>query len=147
VRRGAAASAAALSLALTACGSSSLSDRQLRADATRVCTVTRTRLNRIAVPSSPAAGVRFLRRGMAVLAPEIKGLRALSPPSALGSTYSRALDALTSELADIEVADTRLVHGGDPVQIFQTLASRTAPLEAQANGAWTQLQIPACVER
>ena len=147
MRRAAAASAAALCLVLMGCGSSALSDRQLRADATRICTITRARTNRIAVPSSPAGGERFLRRGIAALRPEIAGLRVLSAPSALGNTYGRALDALTFELAEIEVAVARLHQGADPIQIFRILASRMAALETQANGAWTSLQIPACLQR
>jgi hypothetical protein len=51
------------------------------------------------------------------------------------------------QLAEIELAELRLRHGGDPVQIFHLLATRIAPLEIRANGAWTSLRIPACVER
>jgi hypothetical protein len=145
VRRAAAALIVAVLIA--GCGSSVLSDRQLRSDATRVCAVTLTRLNRISVPSSPTGGEPFLRRGTRALRPEITALRKLSPPEQLQSSYNRALDALRSQLAEMDGTDARLRRGADPVEAFHTLAGGLAPLEAQANAAWSALQIPACAER
>jgi hypothetical protein len=145
VRRAAAAPIVAVLIA--GCGSSVLSDRQLRSDATRVCAVTLARLNRISVPSSPTGGEPFLRRGTKALRPEITALRKLSPPEQLQSSYGRALGALRSQLAEMDRTDARLRRGADPVETFHTLAGRLAPLEAQANAAWSALQIPACAER
>jgi hypothetical protein len=142
-----AAAALVVAVSIAGCGSSTLSGKQLRSDATQVCSVTRTHLNRIAVPSSPTAGEPFLNRGIEALRPEIAALRKLSPPKQLGSTYGRALDALTSELAEMEVADVSLRHGADPVDTFRTLAGRIDALKAEANTAWTSLRIPACTER
>jgi hypothetical protein len=134
-------------MAVAGCGSSALSDKQLRADATRVCTITRTRTNRIAVPSSPTGGERFLRGGAAALKPELRALRALTPPSAAAGTYAGALSALAVQLETLEAAAASLHNGGDPLQIFRALARKLAPLEVRANRAWTSLQIPACIER
>lgn len=142
-----AAAALVVAVSITGCGSSTLSGKQLRSDATRVCSVTRTSLNRIAVPSSPTAGEPFLRHGAEALRPELTALRKLSPPKQLKPTYQRALDALTSEVAELGLADARLRDGADPVDTFHTLAGRIAALKAEANTAWTSLQIPACTER
>jgi len=145
VRRAAAALIVAVLVA--GCGRSVLSDRQLRSDATRVCTVTLTRLNRISVPSSPTGGEQFLRRGVRALRPEITALRRLSPPEQLQSSYDRALDALRSQLAEMDRTDASLRRGADPVETFHTLAGRLGPLEAEVNAAFSALQIPACGER
>jgi hypothetical protein len=134
-------------MAIAGCGSSALSDKQLRADATRVCTITRTRTNRIAVPSSPAGGERFLRGGTAALKPQLRALRGLTPPSSVAGTYDSALSALALQLETLEAAAAKLHTGGDPLQIFPAVARKLAPLQVRANGAWTSLQIPACVER
>ena len=142
-----AAAALVVAVSIAGCGSSALSDRQLRADATRVCKITRARLNRISFPSSPAGGESFLRRGTAALAPEVRALRKLAPPKQLQSTYDRALDALSAQLAEMDLADTRLRRGADPVEAFHTLAGRIGALEAEANAAWGSLQISACSER
>jgi hypothetical protein len=142
-----AAAALVLAVSIAGCGSSTLSEKQLRSDATRVCSITRTGLNRIAVPSRPAAGEPFLRRGTEALRPELTALRKLAPPKQLEATYRRALDALTSEVAELGVADASLRRGADPVATFHTLAGRIQALEAEANTAWTSLQIPACTER
>jgi hypothetical protein len=147
VRRAVAATAAAVVMAIAGCGSSALSDKQLRADATRVCTITRTRTNRIAVPSSPAGGERFLRGGTAALKPELRALRGLTPPTSVSGRYDGALSALAVQLETLEAASASLHKGGDPLQIFPLLARKLAPLEVRANGAWTSLQIPACIER
>jgi len=145
VRRAAAALVVAVSIA--GCGSSTLSGKQLRSDATGVCATTRTRLNRIDVPSSPSEGGPFLRRGTDALRQELTALRKLSPPEQLAATFQRGLDALSSELARLELAEARLRRGADPVQTFHTLAGQIGALEGQANAAFTSLQIPACTER
>ncbi len=147
MRRAAAAAALAVAVAIAGCGSSALSDKQLRADATRVCTITRARTNRIAVPSSPTGGERFLRDGTAALKPELTALRSLTPPSSIAGTYDSALSALAVQLETLAAAAASLRAGGDPLQTFPAVAHKLASLEVRANGAWTSLQIPACVER
>jgi hypothetical protein len=145
VRRSAAALAVALVLA--ACGSTALSDPQLRADASRICSFTRRRTDRIPVPSEAAGGASFLRRGVASLKPELAGLRGLRPPRAAAAEYRTAVDTVALELQTLERALASIRHGGDPLQIFPSISRQLEPLEARANGAWMTLQIPACVER
>ncbi len=147
MRRAGAAAAVAVAMAIAGCGSSALSDKQLRVDATRVCTITRTRTNQIAVPGSPTGGERFLHGGTAALRPELRALRALAPPSSAAGTYDSALSALAVQLETLEAAAASLHNGADPLRVFPAVARKLAALEVRANGAWTSLQIPACVER
>jgi hypothetical protein len=147
VRRSAAALAAALVLAVTGCGSTVLSSPQLRADASRICTVTRRGTDRIPVPTKPAGGASFLRRGDTSLKAELTALRRLQPPKAAAAEYRAAIDAIARELQILQEALTNVQHGGDPLQIFRSVSGRLRPLEVRANGVWTALQIPACVER
>jgi hypothetical protein len=141
------AAALAALVTLTGCGGSSLSSRDLRADATRACAVGQTRTRRITPPASPAAGAMFLRRGLAVLAPELGALRSLHPPGGLESNYNAAVDAFGSEVNAIRATLARLGRGGDPLVGFPALARLLAPLETRQNAAWQSLDIPACVQR
>jgi hypothetical protein len=145
VRRSAAA--LAITLVLAGCGSTVLSSPQLRSDATRICTVTRRRTDRIPVPSEPAGGTSFLHRGVASLKPELTALRGLQPPKAATAEYRMAVESIAQELQMLEAALANVQHGGDPLKIFPSISGRLEPLEVRANGVWTALQIPACVER
>jgi hypothetical protein len=124
-----------------------LSSPQLRADASRICTVTRRRTDRIPVPSKPAGGTSFLRRGVASLKPELAALRGLQPPKAAAAEYRSALDTVAQELQILERGLASVQHGGDPLQIFPSVSGQLKPLEVRANGVWMALQIGACVER
>jgi len=132
---------------LGGCGGSSLSAHDLRADVTRSCTIGETRTNRITAPTSPAAGATFLRRGLAVLTPELDALRSLHPPGGLASNYDAAVDAFGGEVNAIRATFAQLGHGGDPLLRFPALARLLAPLETRENAAWQSLGIPACVQR
>jgi hypothetical protein len=145
VRAPAAAALAALTIA--GCGGSSLSDRDLRGDATQVCNIARVRTNRIAQPSSPAAGIAFLRRGAAVLGPELAALRRLGPPSDLASRYEATLAEFSRGLTLVRSAIGRLGDGGDPVKEFKALQQQLAPVLALENASWRALELPACVKR
>jgi hypothetical protein len=136
------ASLAALSLC--ACGSSSLSLKQLRAQASRPCTIATRELGRIPTPTSPKGEAEFLKRGVATLAPELRALHRLRPPDDLDHDFANALDASAQELAELRQSAHRLATGGDPVVSIKTLELRLAPLEAKTNSAWTKLGIPAC---
>lgn len=145
MRRSAAALAAALALA--GCGSTVLSDPQLRADAGRICSVTRKQTDRIPVPSTPTGGEAFLQRGVAPLSAELAALGRLRPPKAAEAEYRAAVGAVAQQLQTLDRALASLRHGSDPRQIFPGIAGRLSPFEVRANGAWTRLQIPACIER
>jgi len=139
------ASLAALSLA--ACGSSSLSAQQLRSRSSPPCRIATRELDRVPTPTSPAGEAEFLKRGIAALAPELRALRGLQPPSQLTHEFSSALRAGSAELAALRQSARRLATGGDPVVSIKELELRLAPPEAEANSAWTSLGIPACLTR
>lgn len=130
-------------LALAGCGSSGLSGGQRRAAATRICTLAAQRLRAIALAEAPAAGRRFLIRGIAVLGPEVSQLRALGATGLFGE----GVTASSAELAALRFTVRGLRAGNDPVVAIKTLQQRLVPLEARANGAWRRLGISACVSR
>jgi hypothetical protein len=134
-------------LALTACGSSSLSDTQLRTSAGRICTTANRGTARVPSPTRPADAAAYLSRGVAVLAPELTQLRALHAPSDLAGDYRVAVDAAAAELAALRSAIKGLKTGGDPVVEIKTLQHRLAPLEARADNAWRSVDVDACVSR
>jgi len=78
-----AAAATVTIVALAGCGSSTLSARALRTQASRVCITAVRRSDRIALPRSNAGGTAFLARGIAVFGPELEALRKLAPPPSL----------------------------------------------------------------
>jgi hypothetical protein len=143
----AAVAGALVALALAGCGSTSLSDRDLRADATQLCNVSRFRTNRISPPASPAAGLRYLRKGVSVLAPELAALRRLGPSTDLAKDYDAALAEFASTVRALRGAIAGLRSGAAPVSAYQTLQRQLAPIVAQQNASWQALQIPACVNR
>jgi hypothetical protein len=139
--------AAPLAVVIAGCGSTELSDVQLRKHATQVCATANRRADRIATPATPAAGIAFLDRGITVFKPELAKLRALRPPSDLASTYRTSVAALSQELSELELTVHRLHGGADPVSEMQTLQRRLTPLEATEDRAWSALEVPACLDR
>jgi hypothetical protein len=139
-----------LLLALMGCGgsgSSGLSARDLRTQATRLCTIARKQTDRIAAPSSPAGAAAFLNQGLAVLQPELKALRQLHPSGDLGQVYKTAITAFAQKVDAVRTAATALAGNGDPVTTMKSLEQQLAPLEEEENGAWQALEIPACLNR
>jgi hypothetical protein len=134
-------------LALGACGSSSLSMAQLRSQASRPCRAATRQLSRIRTPASPKGEAEFLKLGVAALAPELRALRRLRPPSDLDHDFANALGASARELAELRQSARRLATGGDPVVSIKMLQVRLAPLETTADSAWTRLGITACLSR
>lgn len=134
-------------LGLGACGSSSLSMAQLRSQASRPCRAASRQLSLIRTPTAPKGEAEFLKLGVAALAPELRALRRLRPPSDLDHDFASALGASARELAELRQSAHRLATGGDPVVSIKTLQVRLAPLETAANGAWATLEIPACLSR
>ncbi len=145
IRRAIVAGVAALVVA--GCGATSPTLGHLRAQAGRVCTRALGHEVKIAPPAVPAQTAGFLRRGIAVLQPELAGLRALRAPSAQAGAYSAALDALTRELAILTTTAHDLDRGADPLTSVRTLQHRLAPVEADSDAAWRTLGVPACVNR
>jgi uncharacterized lipoprotein YmbA len=136
-----------MALVLAACGASSPSATQLRLAATRVCASAAARAERIATPVAPAASADFLRRGLAVLTPELAQLGRLRAPSDLAATYSSALRSSAGLRTLLGAAVQSLSRGADPVSTVQTLQRQLAPLEARGDAAWRALQIRACIPR
>jgi hypothetical protein len=135
----------ALALAAAGCGgSSSMSARQLRTDAGRVCVVATQRLNSIPTPQVPSEGSSFLRRGIGALKPEITALAALHPTGEMATHLHRAQAATEQELKMLQSTLKGLKAGNDPIVAFKTLQTQLAPLEKEAGAAWQALKIPAC---
>jgi hypothetical protein len=146
-RPAAAALGLLVALAVGACGSSSLSDTQLRTTAGRICTTADRRTERISTPARPAGATAYLSRGLAALTPEVTQLQALHPSSDLAGDYRTALHAAAAELAALRSAVKGLKARDDPVVEIKTLQHRLAPLEARADDAWRSADVDACVSR
>jgi hypothetical protein len=138
---------AALLTALTGCGSSSLTDRDLRAKATVACRQASERLSHIPQPSSAAAALPFLRSGVAVLGPELAALRRLAPPADLSTRYHSTLAEFGTAVQMVRGTIEVLARGGDAVASFASLEHQLGPIIASENTGWRTLQIPACVSR
>ncbi|HEV3055541.1 MAG TPA: hypothetical protein VGX45_12855 [Solirubrobacteraceae bacterium] len=138
---------AVLLAALAGCGSASLSARDLRANATVVCEHASERLGRIPQPSSAAAALPFLRRGVAVLGPELGALRRLPPPADLSTSYRATLAEFGTAVQMVDGTIAVLAHGGDAVASFASLEHALGPIVASENTGWRTLQIAACVSR
>ena len=135
-------------LVLAGCGGSgSLSDTQLRSRATTVCATANQRTARIATPQSPAGALLFLRRGIAVLKPELAQLQTLKAPTQLSQGYSISLTAFSRKLHALEKTAAGLASGEDPASEMQALQARLAPLESREDAAWRTLDISACRDR
>jgi len=136
-----------LAVLIAGCGSTELSDVQLRKRATEVCSTANRQADRIATAPTPAAGIAFLDRGIAVFKPELARLRTLKPPSDLASDYRTSVGAFSQELSDLELTVHKLRAGEDPVAAIRLLERWLEPLEATENQTWSALQVPACVDR
>lgn len=128
-------------LALAACGSSSLSAAQIRSRATKICTATARRTAKIATPTSPAEAVAFLNHGIAAIGLEVSQLRALHATG----TAQTAVDGTAAELAALRFTLKGMHADNDPVITIKTLERRLAPIQQRTNAAWRKLDIPACV--
>jgi hypothetical protein len=131
-------------LSLAACGSSTASPAQLRAQATAICTRANARIGRIATPASANGGLAFLDTGIAALQPELAQLKRLSASGDAADVWNTAIRSAEAELAALQSAAAEIRGGADPVQVFKSLQQTLAPLETQADNAWQALQIPAC---
>jgi hypothetical protein len=134
-------------LALGGCGETSLTASQLRTQATNICTRASARTDRIALPSGPDQGGRFLRAGIAALRPAAHALQRLDPPSDLRESYAQAVQLDAKALALIERHERAIAHGEDAAAEFRALQAeldRVIPIE---RSTWQALQITACVPR
>ncbi len=142
-----AAAAVCVALAVAGCGSSSLSATQLRQRAAQACTTANHLTADIPTPRAPAASAAFLKRGLAVLKPELAELRALKAPGDLGQVYTVSVDVLEDKLDALASTVHRLQDGDDPRAAITQLARRLAPLDSKEDAAWRTLRIPACVRQ
>ncbi|MFZ0384377.1 MAG: hypothetical protein WAL22_01825 [Solirubrobacteraceae bacterium] len=142
----AAAALACSALLVGGCGSSSLSNPQLRRKAARICMTAQRSSESIAAPSDPAKGEQFLQRGIAALAPQVTALHRLKPSSELQDSYAGALRATDHELALLRSALRGLKAGNDPVVAIKTLQDELGPAEDAAGNAWRQVDVPACTK-
>jgi hypothetical protein len=132
-------------LALGGCGETSLNAAQLRTQATKICTRAAARMDRIAPPSGPEQGERFLREGIAALRPAAEALQQLDPPSDLRESYKQAVKLNAQALALIERHERAIARGEDAATEFRALQAaldRVIPIE---RSTWQALQIPACI--
>ncbi len=132
---------------LTGCGSAALSSKDLRANAAAVCGHAAERLSRIAQPASANAALPFLRRGVAVLGPELAALRRLAPPADLSTRYHGTLAEFGAAVQTVRGTIAVLAHGGDAVASFAALEHNLTPIAARENAGWRTLEIAACVSR
>ncbi len=131
-------------LAVTGCGSHTLTDSQLRTRATRICKLATQRTDRIATPTTPGQGAAFLSRGIAAMTRELTALQRLSAPEDMSGDYRDAVHATGAELAAVRSTLKGLRAGNDPVVAMKTLQQELTPAEAKASSAWTTLELPAC---
>jgi hypothetical protein len=145
-RTSAAAALACSALLLGGCGSSSLSDKQLRRKAGRICVTAQRASASIAAPTDPTKGEAFLQHGIAALAPQVAALHRLNPSSDLADVYATALRATDHELALLRSALRGLKTGNDPVVAIKTLQNELGPAEDAAGRAWHEVDVPACAK-
>lgn len=136
--------ALAVTVVVAGCGSTSLSAQQLDAAAQRACLKATRTLDAIPTPQLPTGGAEFLRRGITAFTPEVAALRRLHPSGALGTSYTRAVDATGKELAALESSLKGLKAGNDPVVAIKTLQQQLIGLEQQASAAWAAVGVPSC---
>jgi hypothetical protein len=142
---GRAALAILLALVLAGCGASALTTPVLRDRAADACSAATARVTKIAAPSRPSATLAFLRRGIEVLTRQYTALRDLDAGGAAAPIFRRAVAALDAELQDLRGAAVALARGADPLSTFKDLQVRLTPLEQDADAAWSELQISACL--
>ena len=143
----AAAALACSALLLGGCGSNSLSDKQLRRKAARICVTAQRASASLAAPTDPTKGEPFLQRGIAALAPQIAALHKLNPSGDLADAYGTALRDTDHELALLRRALHGLKAGNDPVVAIKTLQDELGPAEDAAGRAWHEVEVPACAKR
>jgi hypothetical protein len=135
-------------LMLGGCGGGGpLSGDQLRSRATAFCSAAGRQTERIPTPSSPAGGAAFLKRGIAVLEPELRQLKTLKAPDDLAQVYSTGVGAFAQKLKALRAAVRELDSGANPVTAMTALQQRLTPIETAEDGAWQALEVPACVNR
>ncbi len=137
----------AAAVMLSACGNSALSAAALRSQAGQICAGASRRVDDIPPPASPAAAEPFLRRGLAVLGPELSALRGLNPDREQTKGLRAVLKAFGRQLAALRLAQRQLRRGEDPVTTLRTLERRLDPLRSVENSRWQALEIPACLSR
>jgi hypothetical protein len=137
----------AVALGFAGCGGDTLSSQDLRTKATTVCSAAMKQINLIAMPNSSTGGIAFLRRGAAILRPELTALAMLHPPHAAATTYANSLGGLTQTVSVLDATAAGLTRGDDPAVAFKSLQQQLAPIELQANQGWQALEIPACAIR
>jgi hypothetical protein len=146
-RRAAAGPLLIVVLVLAACGSSTLTAGALRMQAGRVCRTAARRSDRIALPSSNAAGGSFLADGIAVFRPELAALRRLAPPARLAAAYRAALGDAKQQLDALIATDQNLRLGGDPVVAIKQLDVELAAINIRDREAWRTVGAPACANQ
>jgi hypothetical protein len=132
---------------LGGCAETSLSASQLRSQASRICARAQARANRIALPSDPEQGERFLRAGIAALRPAARALERLKPPADLKESYGQAVGLNAQALALIERHERAIASGEDAAGAFHALQAALDPVTRIEASTWRALQIPACVPR
>ena len=139
-----AAALACSALLIGGCGSSSLSNTQLRRQAGAICLTAQRASQSIAAPTDPSTGERFLQRGIAALTPQVTALARLKPSSDLQGEYTTALRATDRELTLLRLTRRGLQTGDDPVIAIKTLQDQLGPAEDAAGRAWREIDVPAC---
>jgi len=132
---------------LGGCGDDSPTTTQLHARATAICARAAVAMDRIAVPSVPAQGDRFLEQGLAELRPAVARLRALTPPDELRERYDRALRLADHEVVLIERHARAIARDRDVIDTYRRLDRALTPLVREENAAWRGLGVPACMRR
>jgi hypothetical protein len=129
---------------LAGCGSSALTDTQLRSRAGRICALAARRTDRVATPTMPSQEASFIRRGIAAMTLEVTALQRLSAPGDMADDYRDAVEATSAELTALRSTLKGLKAGNDPVVAIKTLQQQLAPAEMKASIAWSALELPAC---
>ncbi len=138
---------AVLLIALAGCGDDSLTAEQLHTQASAICTRTAAATDRIAVPSTPDQGGRFLQQGLAHLRPAVAQLHELKAPEELRRRYDRAVQLAGQEAALIARHEHAIAQGDDVIDTYRRLENQLEPLIQQENAYWRGLGIPACARR
>jgi hypothetical protein len=144
LRASAAAALTCCALLLSGCGSSTLSNTQLRRKAGSICMTAQRSTASITAPTDPADGERFLRRGIAALAPQVAALQKLKPSREEANDYATALRTSERELALLRTTIKGLAAGDDPVVTIKALQGELGPAEDAAGQAWRDVDVPAC---
>jgi hypothetical protein len=131
-------------IALSGCGTDTLSATSLRARATAICTAAVRRGDQVTPPGSNGAGAAFLARGITIFRPELAALRRLAPPHGLASTYRVALGDTAQQLDALIATHRNLVDGHDSVVAIRQLDVELAAINARDTVAWKAVGAPVC---